>query len=58
MRVAVACGYCSSEQAEGARLLVERVIGILWKLTRPGPAGTLACASSHVNTVAAAVPEN
>ncbi len=34
LRVAVAWGYCTRDQAESAHVLVERVIGILWKLTR------------------------
>ena len=33
LRVAVAWGYCTAEQAQGAGALVERVIRILWKLT-------------------------
>jgi four helix bundle protein len=34
LRVAVAWGYCSQEQAAGAFELVERVLAMLWKLTR------------------------
>ena len=34
LRVAVAWGYCEARQAEAARALVERVVAMLWKLTR------------------------
>jgi four helix bundle protein len=33
LRVAVAWGYCTLAQAEGARLLLERIVPMLWKLT-------------------------
>jgi four helix bundle protein len=33
LRLAVAWGYCTPQQADGARVLVERVIALLWKLT-------------------------
>ena len=34
LRVAVAWGYCAERESERARALVERVVGMLWKLTR------------------------
>jgi four helix bundle protein len=34
LRVAIAWGYCTEQQAESARVLVERLVGMLWKLTR------------------------
>jgi four helix bundle protein len=34
LRVAVAWGYCSSDDAAGAFELVERVLAMLWKLRR------------------------
>jgi four helix bundle protein len=34
LRVAVAWGYCSAEQSASAFELVERVLAMLWKLTR------------------------
>jgi four helix bundle protein len=34
LRVAVAWGYCELKQAEAAHALVDRVIAMLWKLTR------------------------
>ena len=34
LRVAVEWGYCAAAQAEGARALLERIIAMLWKLTR------------------------
>jgi four helix bundle protein len=34
LRVAVAWGYCEANEAEAARALVDRVIAMLWKLTR------------------------
>ncbi len=34
LRVAVAWGYCEGNQAEAARGLADRVIAMLWKLTR------------------------
>jgi len=33
LRVAVAWGYCSPQQAEVSRTLADRIIGMLWKLT-------------------------
>jgi four helix bundle protein len=34
LRVAVEWGYCAASEAAGARALLERVIAMLWKLTR------------------------
>jgi four helix bundle protein len=34
LRIAVAWGYVVPREAEAARALVERVVAILWKLTR------------------------
>ena len=34
LRVAVAWGYCEAREAETPRALVERVVAMLWKLTR------------------------
>jgi four helix bundle protein len=34
LRVAVEWGYCTAAQGEGARALLERIIAMLWKLTR------------------------
>jgi len=34
LRVAVEWGYCAAEQAEGAQALLERIVAMLWKLTR------------------------
>ncbi|MES1182923.1 MAG: four helix bundle protein [Myxococcales bacterium] len=34
LRVAVEWGYCAAVQAEGAQALLERIIPMLWKLTR------------------------
>ena len=34
LRVAVAWGYCEANEADAARTLVDRVIAMLWKLTR------------------------
>ncbi len=34
LRVAVEWGYCAAGEAEAARALLERIIAMLWKLTR------------------------
>jgi four helix bundle protein len=34
LRVAVEWGYCAAAQAQGAQALLERIIAMLWKLTR------------------------
>ncbi|SRR5260221_13965036 len=34
LRVAAAWGHCSAEEAQTARALLERILAMLWKLTR------------------------
>ena len=34
LRVAVEWGYCAAAEAEAARGLLERIVAMLWKLTR------------------------
>jgi len=34
LRVAMAWGYCTDRETEGARGLLDRIVAMLWKLTR------------------------
>lgn len=35
LRVAREWGYCTAQDAEAARALLDRILAMLWKLTRP-----------------------